>query len=107
MSNVQEFDAMIDGLGKISALAQYRDMLRVANATDAKQCGSCVFWMKSRECPREVPNGRGGYSGPSSGSPACDKFQIKTWIVDLKSVRLEEARQFAISEGLIQEGTTP
>lgn len=105
MSTVEEFDLLIDGLGKIAALAHYRDLMREANATDARQCGNCVFWMKSRECPKEIPNGRGGYSGPSSGTAACDKFQIKAWVVDLKAVRLEEARQFAIREGLIKEGT--
>lgn len=106
MSTVQEFDALIDGLGRLSALAQYRDMMREANQTDGRQCGNCIFWMASRDCPKEVVTLQGRRTGPTSGSPACDKFAIKQWVVELRTKRLEEARAFAIKEGLIKEGTT-
>ena len=39
------------------------------------RCGSCYFWMKSRDCPRER-NVDGMSRGPSVGSMKCDKFQM-------------------------------
>jgi hypothetical protein len=74
-------------LNKLSELAQIRDDKRVADATDARECGNCQHWMKSRVCPRER-NVNGMTRGPSSGDPACKDFALTPRVAKLKADRI-------------------
>lgn len=41
-----------------------------------RECGSCRYWMQSRNCPRERADGSGFSRGPSMAAPICSKFEI-------------------------------
>lgn len=36
-------------------------------------CGSCLFWNKKKDCPREIM-----HRSPSSDASVCDKFRKRT-----------------------------
>lgn len=82
-----QFTGMIAALGKLSELAQIRDLKREADNTDRRTCGNCQHWMKSRSCPSER-NENGRQRGPSCESMACGKFLIEPWVEKLKRDRL-------------------
>ena len=86
------FNGIIEAFGRLSAKTQLDDKLNEALLTDRRECGNCDHWMKKHDCPRE----RGVMvGGPSSGSPACDKFILKPWVSKLKQDRLASAVDFA------------
>ncbi len=81
-------DKIIAGLNTISELAQIKADKRIADETDAKRCGNCTRWMKSRECPREKSSMRGYSQGPSADASACTEFLLKAGVAELKAARL-------------------
>lgn len=92
-------DRVIDGLNKISLIAQLRDKVRVATDAKRNRCGGCDHWMKSRSCPKE--RNVGGMSrGPSCDAPACSSFSITTNEIETRSRRANEAVAFAEKHGL-------
>lgn len=96
---MDSFDQIASGLNRISELAQLRDKVVVALATDARRCGSCQHWMKSRSCPSER-NVNGMSRGPSSEAPACGKFLITASTVVLRQQRIADAVAFANAHNL-------
>ena len=84
-----QFNGMIAGLGRLSALAYINDLKREADNTDRRECGNCTLWMCRGDCPRERGTMVGG---PSTSSPACDKFNLKPWVAELKEKRMNEVK---------------
>lgn len=80
----REIWAWVSDLSKFSQENHELRTLRKQNADIKFRCGSCAFWMYSDACPREVhSNKTGRYSGPSSGAPICNKFQVKSYVADI------------------------
>jgi hypothetical protein len=90
-----QIDQLIDGVGRISLLAQLRDKVVEASQTTQRKCGNCYHWMKSSDCPMERRNPAGRRVGPSMNAPACGKFQLEQWVADLRSKRIADAIAFA------------
>lgn len=96
---MSEIDRVIDGLNKISLIAQLRDKVRVAADAKRNRCGGCDHWMKSRQCPKE--RNVGGMSrGPSCDDLACSSFSITAREIETRSRRAGEAISFAEQHGL-------
>lgn len=91
---MSKIDQVINGLERISAMAQLRDKVIYARQAERNHCGSCQHWMKSRDCPRER-NVNGMSRGPSSGDYPCGKFAITDSALDLRKERWAEAASFA------------
>jgi hypothetical protein len=94
-----QFDALLNAVNRISLIESLCAKLTEAASIDRRECGNCDFWMKSRECPREH-NVNGFSRGPSMSAPACSKYLVKPWVVELKLKRLNEAVAFAQEHGL-------
>lgn len=102
----QQFDRAVNALDRMSLLGQLRDKVVEAMQVGRRECGSCYFWMKSRECPREH-NVNGYTRGPSCAHPACAKFRITQQAIDLQAQRIHEAIDFAKRHGLPVPPLTP
>jgi hypothetical protein len=82
-----------DKMAQVVAKNQKIRDLRAKLAKNAKECGDCDKWMKSRFCPREK-NVNGRNVGPSMSSPICNEFIQnetsiefgKEWQAELDSV---------------------
>ena len=99
MTVLTNIDRAIDGLQRISLMAQLRDKVSIALAAGKPRCGNCYYWMKSRDCPHE--HNVGGMSrGPSADALTCSKFKITQRAVDLRAKRIREAVEFANRYGL-------
>ncbi|WP_462402244.1 hypothetical protein [Pseudomonas sp. Marseille-QA0332] len=70
----EQFEKLIDALGKASHLAYLKSERSRIQARARPRCGNCDFWMKSRECPVEK-NVNGMSRGPSCEGIACSKFK--------------------------------
>lgn len=78
MNAEKPFDTLLDAViaadrartEALERLGKLDELRRLATP----HCGSCYFWMKSRECPRETNIG-GRNRGPSMGAMPCQKFQ--------------------------------
>lgn len=66
-----QFMKFSDRLHRADAARKHLDEMR-CRATPV--CGSCFFWMKSRDCPREH-NVNGYNRGPSMSASPCSKFK--------------------------------
>lgn len=91
---MSEIDSIISGINRISLLAQLRDKVWYANDAHRDRCGSCFFWMKSRDCPREKNVG-GMSRGPSCNERVCPKFKITQGAIDQRLRLMAEALDFA------------
>lgn len=96
---MSEIDAIINAVNRISLLGQLRDKVWYATEAQRDRCGSCFFWMKSRDCPREKNVG-GMSRGPSRNDGVCAKFKITQSAVDLRLRRIAEAVDFAREHNL-------
>lgn len=92
-------DKIIGGLDRLSKIAQLKDMVTEANISSRSSCGSCHFWMKSRECPRER-NVDGFSRGPSCEAPICGTFLQTTSSLEIEARKKSRANGFAAREGL-------
>lgn len=99
MNAIEQFDTAIRIATDIGNIAHYRDLRARVREMDRKVCGNCVFWMMSRQCPRET-NRNGRPHGPSANELACDKFQITESTLRIKAERQAEADAFADKCGL-------
>ena len=63
---------------RLGRLADFNNELQHIKSIKSRRCGSCFWWMKSRDCPRE--RNVNGYSrGPSMNSTIalrCSKYQL-------------------------------
>ena len=91
---MSEIEAVIDGLNRISLLAQLRDKVVEARVAAKPRCGNCHWWMKSRDCPREH-NVKGMTRGPDAGGLPCSKHQWTDSSLALFRQRYAEAVAFA------------
>lgn len=91
-----------DWAARLSAHTSRLDKMRRLRAEISQMdrvCGSCHFWMKSRECPKEK-NVNGYSRGPSSGSPKCGQFVMTKSTAELRAERQKELDEtIAIHEG--------
>lgn len=94
---MSQIERVIDGMQRMSLLAQLRD--KVAYAHRAPQCGDCHWWMKSRDCPREKNVG-GMTRGPSAGGTPCNKYQETEASKQITKDRVTDAVDFARKYGL-------
>lgn len=81
-----------DWAAEFSAHTQRLDKMRRLRADISRLnsvCGSCHFWMKSRECPKEK-NVNGYSRGPSSESPKCGQFAMTQSAAKLRDERQAE-----------------
>ena len=95
---MSEIDNIIGGLQRMSDAGYLRDLVFYANEAAKKRCGSCCFWMKSRDCPAERNVG-GMRRGPSSSALPCAKFQITDSSLQLAERKRSEANAFAAEKG--------
>lgn len=93
------FDQVATGIQRISDQAQLRDHVFYANQAARERCGSCLFWMKSRECPREK-NVNGMSRGPSCDASVCSKFQVTASSTKFAAQKRRDANEFAVRHGL-------
>ena len=93
----QEFDHVIAVLSRMTAIEYLGDMVAAARKTDERVCGNCSLWLRKGSCPRERGMMTGG---PSMVAPACDKFDLKDWVADLKTKRIAELTTYANERGL-------
>lgn len=93
----QIFDGLIGAFARMGAQDHLADMVAEARATDRRECGNCDLWMKKGPCPRERGTMVGG---PSMGTPACEKFNLKDWVAKLKVERIAKAQAFAAERHL-------
>lgn len=94
-----QIDRVIDGLNKISAIAQLRDKVWEANNAKRDRCGGCEHWMKSIDCPRE--RNVGGMSrGPSCDAAVCSSFSITKREIENRARWANEAIAFAEANDL-------
>lgn len=54
------------------------------------RCGTCVYWMQSRNCPRETRTPQGRRSGPSMNGSPCSKHEEEVWVTELRNERQVE-----------------
>ena len=94
-----QLDRAINAMGRMSLLATLAQKVREARDTDARLCGNCQSWMKSRECPREH-NVNGYKRGPSMNDAGCGQFTLQPHIWQLKLQRLRDAVAFAKEHSL-------
>lgn len=103
---MSQIETIIDGMQRISLSAQLRDKVAIANDASRKRCGSCYYWMKSRECPAERHvNGRS--IGPSCEGRPCQKFKVTESAVALQYRRQREANEFAREYGFDEPFAVP
>lgn len=95
----EQFDRAIDALGRVSLLAQLQDKVVELSRTGRRECGNCEHWMKRVICPHE-PGIGSGKLGPSCGSLACGKFEMKASTKRLIDERFKDALDFAEKHGL-------
>lgn len=81
---------------KFSDHVQRLDKLRQlrAEAAKPKRCGECYWWMKSRDCPKEV-NVNGRSRGPSMNGFICSKFRETNDSIERRDKALSEMSQLA------------
>lgn len=91
-------DNIIGGLQRMSDAGYLRDLVFYANDAARKRCGSCYFWMMSKQCPKEKNVG-GMSRGPSCEGIPCDKFQITDASVSTAAKKRAEANDFAKRKG--------
>lgn len=83
-----------DWAAKFSEHVHRQDKIHKLKAEIAAplRCGDCYWWMKSRDCPREV-NVNGRYRGPSAGDTPCAKMQETKQSIDLRDERRAALRK--------------
>lgn len=85
-----------DWAAKLSEHTQRQGKIRQLKAEIAKplRCGDCYWWMKSRDCPREV-NVNGRNRGPSMNDWPCSKMQETKESAGLRERRKTELEKLA------------
>lgn len=92
---MSKIDKIISGFDRLSKITQLKDMVTEARISARLRCGSCHFWMKSRECPRER-NVDGMSRGPSCEAPVCGTFLQTTSSLEIAARKKSEANNFAV-----------
>ena len=85
-----------DWAAKLSEHTHRQDKIRQLKAEITKplRCGDCYWWMKSRDCPREVNVG-GRNRGPSMNDRPCGKMQETSQSIALRESRKIELEKLA------------
>ncbi len=94
-----EIDNIVSAFDRFSKIVQLKDMVSRARESAKPVCGSCYFWMKSRECPRER-NVDGMSRGPSCEAPICGKFRQTNSSLEITAQKQMEANNFAARSNL-------
>ncbi|NNU70405.1 hypothetical protein G9X67_34710 [Rhizobium sp. WYCCWR 11152] len=95
---MSEIDNIIDGFQRLSDAGYLRDLVFYANDAARKRCGSCYFWMMSKQCPSEKNVG-GMSRGPSMDAFPCSKFKITETSISIAAKKRAEANDFAKRKG--------